>query len=161
MTSAQRGVRFCGWLLILWLRFLFSAAMAIGLARLGVPAYQDPGWAQWTAWAAPGAKSIGMMIVNLNNGDDEHYYASVDRAIRAASNATEDRGYQKRRRSTVAFSHGRPELSFHPVRPWKATSSTQATPCLIFLSYSPQPVHPVSHPQRSAGSPRVGPVLIY
>jgi hypothetical protein len=103
MTSAQRGVRFCGWLLILWLRFLFSAAMAIGLARLGVPAYQDPGSAQWTAWAAPGAKSIGMMIVNLNNGDDEHYYASVDRAIRAASNTTEDRGYQKRRRSTVGF----------------------------------------------------------
>ena len=83
MTSAQRGVRFCEWLIILWLSILFTAAMAVGQARLGVPAYQDPGSAQWTAWAAPGAKSIGVMIVNLNNGDDEHYYASVDRAIRA------------------------------------------------------------------------------
>jgi hypothetical protein len=80
MTSAQRGVRFRGWLIIL---FLFTAAMAVGQARLGVPSYQDPGSGQWTAWAAPGAKAVGVMIVNLNNGDDEHYYASVDRAIRA------------------------------------------------------------------------------
>jgi hypothetical protein len=78
MTSVQCGVRFSGWLII-----LFTAAMAVGQARLGVPSYQDPGSPQWTAWAAPGAKSVGVMIVNLNNGDDEHYYASVDRAIRA------------------------------------------------------------------------------
>ncbi len=63
--------------------FLFTAATTVAQLRLGVPAYQDPGSAQWTAWAAPGSKSIGVMIVNLDNGDDEHYYASVDRAIRA------------------------------------------------------------------------------
>ena len=85
MTSVQRGVRFSGWLIILWLWLiiLFAAAMAVGQARLGVPSYQDPGSGQWTAWAAAGAKAIGIMIVNLNNGDDETYYPSVDRAIRA------------------------------------------------------------------------------
>ena len=53
MTSAQRGVRFCGWLIILWLSILFTAATAEGQARLGVPSYQDPGSPQWTDWAAP------------------------------------------------------------------------------------------------------------
>jgi hypothetical protein len=78
MTSVQRGVRLSGWLII-----MFAAVMAAGQTRLGAPSYQDPGSPQWTAWAAPGAKAIGIMIVNLNNGDDETYYPSVDRAIRA------------------------------------------------------------------------------
>jgi len=54
-----------------------------GQVRLGAPSYQDPGSAQWAGWAAPGAQAVGIMIVNLNNGDDETYYASVDRSIRA------------------------------------------------------------------------------
>jgi hypothetical protein len=78
MTNVQRGVRLSGWLMI-----VFTAVMAVGQTRLGVPSYQDPGSTQWTAWAAPGANAIGIMIVNLNNGDDETYYPSVDRAIRA------------------------------------------------------------------------------
>ncbi|MGD0161007.1 MAG: spherulation-specific family 4 protein [Candidatus Sulfotelmatobacter sp.] len=78
MTSAQRGVKLSGWLIV-----LFTAVMAAGQTRLGAPSYQDPGSPQWTAWAAPGAKAVGMMIVNLDNGDDETYYPSVDRAIRA------------------------------------------------------------------------------
>jgi Spherulation-specific family 4 len=86
MASAQRGVRFCGWLIILWLSILFTVATAVGQARLGVPSYQDPGSPQWTAWAAPGAKAVGVMIVNLNNGDDETYYPNVDRAIRVTRN---------------------------------------------------------------------------
>jgi hypothetical protein len=73
MTSAQRGWRFSGLLVVLGLSILFTAAMASGQTRLGVPAYQDPGSAQWTAWAAPGAKAVGIMIVNLDNGDDEHF----------------------------------------------------------------------------------------
>jgi hypothetical protein len=79
MTNVQRGLRLSGWLVIVML----AALMAAGQTRLGAPSYQDPGSAQWTAWAAPGAKAIGIMIVNLNNGDDETYYPSVDRAIRA------------------------------------------------------------------------------
>ena len=80
MTTVQRGVRLSGRLIII---VVFTAAMAAGQARLGVPSYQDPGSTQWTAWAAPGATAVGAMIVNLNNGDDETYYPSVDRAIRA------------------------------------------------------------------------------
>jgi hypothetical protein len=53
-----------------------------GQVRLGAPSYQDPGSTQWTGWEAPGAQAVGIMIVNLNNGDDENYYASVDHAIR-------------------------------------------------------------------------------
>ena len=83
MTSAHRGVRFYGWLIMRWLSILFTAATAVGQARLGVPSYQDPGSPQGTAWAAPGAKAVGVMIVNLNNGEDETYYPNVDRAIRA------------------------------------------------------------------------------
>ncbi len=66
MTKVQRGVKLSGLLIA-----LFTTVMATGQTRLGVPAYQDPGSAQWTAWAAPGAKAIGVMIVNLDNGDDE------------------------------------------------------------------------------------------
>jgi hypothetical protein len=59
------------------------AAALPGQVRLGAPSYQDPGSAQWAGWAAPGAQAVGIMIVNLNNGDDETYYASVDQSIRA------------------------------------------------------------------------------
>ena len=79
MTNVRRGVRLSGWIVII----MFAAVMATGQTRLGAPSYQDPGSPQWTAWAAPGAKAIGIMIVNLNNGNDETYYPSVDRAIRA------------------------------------------------------------------------------
>ena len=78
MKIVRYGVRFCGWLIV-----VFMAAMAAGQTRLGAPSYQDPGSAQWTAWAAPGARAVGIMIVNLNNGDDEGYYPSVDQAIQA------------------------------------------------------------------------------
>jgi hypothetical protein len=61
---------------------MFVASLQ-GQVRLGAPSYQDPGSAQWSGWQAPGAQAVGIMIVNLNNGDDEHYYASVDKAIRA------------------------------------------------------------------------------
>lgn len=79
MKTFRFGVR------LVWLIAVFAAAAvtSAGQTRLGVPAYQDPGSPQWTNWAAPGAKAVGIMIVNLNNGDDEAYYPSIDRAIRA------------------------------------------------------------------------------
>ena len=80
MTTVQRAVTLTGWLIVV---IMFAGAFATGQARIGVPSYQDPGSPQWTAWAAPGAAAIGMMIVNLDNGDDETYYPTVDRAIRA------------------------------------------------------------------------------
>jgi Spherulation-specific family 4 len=73
-----------------WIRRILVVALSFaGVAllqaqvRLGAPSYQDPGTPQWAGWAAPGAAAVGIMIVNLNNGDDENYYASVDQAIRA------------------------------------------------------------------------------
>jgi hypothetical protein len=84
MKSVQRGLRFNGLKFSGCLVILFTAAMAAGQTRLGVPSYQNPGSTQWVGWAAPGAKSIGIMIVNLDNGDDENYYASADEAIREA-----------------------------------------------------------------------------
>lgn len=51
-------------------------------SRIAVPSYQDPGSGQWNAWRSLGASSLGIMIVNLNNGDDTRYHATVDQAIR-------------------------------------------------------------------------------
>ncbi|HZR55651.1 MAG TPA: spherulation-specific family 4 protein [Terriglobales bacterium] len=69
-----------------WVRGLvvsmFLAVSLLAQVRLAAPSYQDPGSAQWVGWEAPGAQAVGIMIVNLNNGDDETYYASVDQAIR-------------------------------------------------------------------------------
>jgi hypothetical protein len=78
MTNVERGVKLGGCLLA-----ILTAVMATGQTRLGVPAYQDPGSGQWTAWKAPGAQAVGIMIVNLDNGDDERYNPRVDQAIRA------------------------------------------------------------------------------
>jgi hypothetical protein len=53
-------------------------------SRLAIPSYQDPGSPQWNAWAAPGRQSVGIMIVNENNGDDTSYQPTIAEAIRAA-----------------------------------------------------------------------------
>jgi len=65
--------------------FLLALAWIVPLrsqVRLGAPSYQDPGTSAWTGWATPGAKAVGIMIVNLDNGDDETYYPSVEQSIR-------------------------------------------------------------------------------
>jgi hypothetical protein len=68
--------------------FLIAVAFAVTPARpqnrVGIPSYQDPGTSQWDTWAAQGPSAVGIMIVNLNNGDDTTYYPSVDAAIRDA-----------------------------------------------------------------------------
>lgn len=67
---------------------LLFAALGLPLlpaqVRLAAPSYQDPGSGQWAAWAKPGSQAVGIMIVNLNNGNDETYYPSVDKGIRQA-----------------------------------------------------------------------------
>jgi hypothetical protein len=67
-------------LLLLLYRGISSPAQS----RIAIPSYQDPGSAQWNGWQALGSSSVGIMIVNLNNGDDLSYYPGVDRAIRNA-----------------------------------------------------------------------------
>jgi len=67
---------------------LFSLALLLGgipspaQSRIAIPSYQDPGSTQWNEWRALGSSSVGIMIVNLDNGDDTTYYSSVDHAIR-------------------------------------------------------------------------------
>ncbi len=65
---------------------LFSALFVTllhGQVRLGAPSYQDPGSPEWSGWEKPGPQAPGIMIVNLDNGDDGRFYGSVDRAIKA------------------------------------------------------------------------------
>jgi hypothetical protein len=61
---------------------LFSGIPSPAQSRIAIPSYQDPGGAQWNGWQALGSSSVGIMIVNLNNGDDITYSPSVDQAIR-------------------------------------------------------------------------------
>jgi hypothetical protein len=69
-------------LLALFSLVLFSGVHSAAQSRIAVPSYQDPGSPQWNAWRALGSSSVGIMIVNLDNGDDTTYYPSVDQAIR-------------------------------------------------------------------------------
>jgi hypothetical protein len=66
------------------LTLLFSGIPSLAQSRIAIPSYQDPGSSQWNAWQALGSSSVGIMIVNLNNGDDTTYYPGVDQAIRNA-----------------------------------------------------------------------------
>lgn len=65
--------------------FLFAvlalAATLSAQARLGVPSYAQPGSQDWITWQSVGSAGLGLMIVNLNNGDDETYDPAVDKAI--------------------------------------------------------------------------------
>lgn len=63
---------------------LFDGIGSPAQSRIAIPSYQDPGSSQWNGWQALGSSSVGIMIVNLDNGDDTHYYPGVDQAIRDA-----------------------------------------------------------------------------
>ena len=68
---------------LLPLSFLLSlCGISWAQSRIAVPSYQDPGSVQWNAWRALGASSVGIMIVNEDNGDDTTYYPEIDQAIR-------------------------------------------------------------------------------
>ena len=69
-------------LALLALVLLCSAIPSPAQNRIAIPSYQDPGSAQWNRWQALGSSSVGIMIVNLNNGDDTTHYPSVDQVIR-------------------------------------------------------------------------------
>ncbi|MGA8149448.1 MAG: spherulation-specific family 4 protein [Terriglobales bacterium] len=63
---------------------LIGVIPSLAQSRIAIPSYQDPGSAQWDEWRTLGSSSVGIMIVNLDNGDDTAYYPSVDQAIRKA-----------------------------------------------------------------------------
>ncbi len=64
--------------------FLFMVSAAQSQTRLAVPSYQNPGTSTWNGWAAQGPGGVGLMIVNLKNGDDTSYKSSIDTAIQKA-----------------------------------------------------------------------------
>jgi len=49
---------------------MFSGILSPAQSRIAIPSCQDPGSPQWNEWQALGSSSVGIMIVNLNNGDD-------------------------------------------------------------------------------------------
>jgi hypothetical protein len=63
---------------------LFIAIASPAQSRIAIPSYQDPGSTQWNGWQTLGSSSVGIMIVNLDNGDDVGYYPGVDQAISRA-----------------------------------------------------------------------------
>jgi hypothetical protein len=70
-------------LVCIGLQFALIGGAGWAQSRVAIPSYQDPGSAQWNAWAAPGRPSVGIMIVNLDNGDDTTYQPAIAEAIRA------------------------------------------------------------------------------
>jgi len=63
---------------------IFMATIAAdGQTRLAVPSYQNPGSSTWSSWLAPGSAAVGLMVVDISNGDDPTYYPAVDAAIQA------------------------------------------------------------------------------
>ena len=77
-------------LTVRWIRLVFSSLLFLAATvatdaqtRLAVPSYQQPGTSTWSAWAAEGPSAVGLMIVDVSNGDDPTYYPAVDAAIQA------------------------------------------------------------------------------
>ena len=60
------------------------SARSSGQTRLAVPSYQNPGTFTWQSWSVQGPASVGIMVVNINKGDDEKYYSRVDSGIQDA-----------------------------------------------------------------------------
>jgi Spherulation-specific family 4 len=63
------------------LAFVAWLPAAHGQTRLAVPSYQNPGSSAWNSWEAQGSSALGIMIVDLDSGDDTTYHANVDEAI--------------------------------------------------------------------------------
>ena len=61
-----------------------AASRSVGQTRLAVPSYQNPGTSTWKGWAAQGPAAVGIMIVDIDKGDDSNYYSQVDTAIQQA-----------------------------------------------------------------------------
>jgi Spherulation-specific family 4 len=60
---------------------VFAVVSASSQTRLAVPSYQAPGGTVWNSWAVSGPASVGIMVANLGNGDDQTYHESVSNAI--------------------------------------------------------------------------------
>jgi len=77
----MRTIRWIALGVFLALIFAVALPTAHGQTRLAAPSYQNPGTSIWNGWAAQGPGALGIMIVNLDSGDDMSYHANVDNAI--------------------------------------------------------------------------------
>ncbi len=55
--------------------------------RLAIPSYAAPGSQQWRTWQALGPQALGIMIVNLKNGDEVGFSAPTAAAVKSAQDA--------------------------------------------------------------------------
>ena len=79
----HKSARSVAWSVLTVVLFL-GMNQAQGQTRLAVPSYQNPGTSIWNGWAAQGPGGVGLMIVNLKNGEDTSYKSAVDTAIQKA-----------------------------------------------------------------------------
>ena len=74
--------RWCVWLL--GFVFFFPNCLQAGdQPRLAVPSYVSPTSKEWNSWSSLGPKTVGLMVLNLNNGDDTRYDAAVAAAVKS------------------------------------------------------------------------------
>ena len=77
------------WISLLWvLLSLSSGAQSQSPRRLAIPSYASPTSAEWNTWQSMGSKAVGIMVLNLNNGDD----TALNAAVAAAVKHTQDSG---------------------------------------------------------------------
>lgn len=55
--------------------------------RLAIPSYSPPDSQQWRTWQSVGPQGLGIMIVNLNNGDDVGFNAPAAAGVKSAQDA--------------------------------------------------------------------------
>ncbi|MGB7496978.1 MAG: spherulation-specific family 4 protein [Candidatus Acidiferrum sp.] len=58
-----------------------AVPVAHSQTRLAVPSYQNPGTSVWNSWDSVGSAALGIMIVDIDNGDDMTYHSNIDTAI--------------------------------------------------------------------------------
>ena len=65
--------------------FFFCVSQpALAQARLAIPSYVMPGSEKWNAFQQLGSQAVGIMVVNLGNGDDTAMNATAAEAVRSA-----------------------------------------------------------------------------
>jgi hypothetical protein len=70
-----------------FLSLFWVSQPAFAQARLAIPTYVMPGSEKWDLWQRTGPHAVGIMIVNLNNGDDTAMNATAAEAVKSARQA--------------------------------------------------------------------------
>lgn len=71
----------------LFCTLLLVASAMNAQKRLAIPSYAPPGTEQWRTWQSVGPQALGIMIVNLHNGDEVRFSAPAAAAVKSAQDA--------------------------------------------------------------------------